>query len=98
MKRKAFISVASYIIIPVIILGFLSVFSVYISLAALSSVNNISEKIYEEQLENITTLDKINVQNERIQKLMLKLFYQVIRKRWSRCGPMWNLLSKKQIQ
>lgn len=74
MKRKAFISVASYIIIPVIILGFLSVFSVYISLAALSSVNNISEKIYEEQLENITTLDKINVQNERIQKLMLKLF------------------------
>lgn len=74
MKKRGFKSVASYIIIPVIILGILSAVSVYISLTALNNVNKVSEKIYEEQLENITVLDKISVRNERIQKLMLKLF------------------------
>lgn len=74
MKKKRFISVASYIIIPVVILGLLSIVSAYISLAGLNSVNNTSEKIYGKQLENITVFDKINIRNERIQKLMLKFF------------------------
>lgn len=74
MKKRGFRSIFAYIIIPVIILGLLSAVSVYISLTGIYSVNKVSEKIYEEQLENITILDKINVKNERIQKLMLKLF------------------------
>ena len=67
-------SVAAYIIIPVIILGLLSAVSAYISLTGLSNVNKVSEKICEEQLKNITVLNEIHVRNERIQKLMLKLF------------------------
>lgn len=74
MGKRGFKSVASYIVIPVIILGILSTISVYISLTALGSVNNASKKIYGEQLVNITVLDKISVRNERIQKLTLNLF------------------------
>ena len=74
MKKRRFISVAVYIIIPVLLLGFLSAVTVYISLNGFDNVNKVSEKIYGEQLENITVLDKINVRNERIQKLMLNLF------------------------
>lgn len=74
LKKNKFISVASYIIVPVMILGLLSVVSVYISLTGLNRVNNISEKIYGEQLGNITIFDEISIRNERIQKLMLKLF------------------------
>lgn len=74
MKKRRFISVAVYIIIPVLLLGFLSAVTVYISLNGFDNVNKASEKIYGEQLENITVLDKINVRNERIQKLMLNLF------------------------
>lgn len=74
MKKRRFISVAVYIIIPVLLLGFLSAVTVYISLNGFDNVNKVSEKICGEQLENITVLDKINVRNERIQKLMLNLF------------------------
>lgn len=74
MKKRRFISVAVYIIIPVLLLGFLSAVTVYISLNGFDNVNKVSEKIYGEQLENITILDKISVRNERIQKLMLNLF------------------------
>lgn len=92
MKKRRFVSVATYIIIPVVILALLSTVSAYVSLVGFNSVDNISEKICVEQLENITVLDRINVRNERIQKLMLKLFYQAIMKPWNRCGPMLNLL------
>ena len=74
MKKWRFISVAVYIIIPVLLLGFLSAVTVYISLNGFDNVNKVSEKIYGEQLENITILDKVSVRNERIQKLMLNLF------------------------
>lgn len=74
MKKRKFKSVAFYIVIPVIILGVLSVISAYISLTSLGSVNDASKKIYDGQLGNITVLDKISVSNERIQKLTLNLF------------------------
>lgn len=87
MKKRGFKSVASYIVIPVIILGLLSTVSVYISLTALSSVNKASERIYGEQLANITILDKISVRNERIQKLTLNLFLsgnkEVLEQAWA---------------
>jgi len=73
MKEKRQVSVAAYIIIPVVILGLLSGISMNISLEGLNQVNSASKKISEEQLENIAVLDKISIRSERIQKLMLEL-------------------------
>ncbi len=73
MKKARYISVAVYIIIPVIILGLISGISMNISLRGLSRVNNVSREISDEQLENIAVLDKISVRSERIQKYMFEL-------------------------
>ncbi len=73
MKKARYISVAVYIIIPVIILGLISGISMNISLRGLSRVNNVSQEISDEQLENIAVLDKISVRSERIQKYMFEL-------------------------
>ncbi len=73
MKKAGYISVAVYIIIPVIILGLISGISMNISLRGLSRVNNVSREISDEQLENIAVLDKISVRSERIQKYMFEL-------------------------
>ncbi len=73
MKKARYISVAVYIIIPVIILGLISGISMNISLRGLSRVNNVSREISDEQLENIVVLDKISVRSERIQKYMFEL-------------------------
>ena len=73
MKKARYISVAVYIIIPVIILGLISGISMNISLRGLSKVNDVSQEISDEQLENIAILDKISVRSERIQKYMFEL-------------------------
>ena len=73
MKKARYISVAVYIIIPVIILGLISGIPMNISLRGLSRVNNVSREISDEQLENIAVLDKISVRSERIQKYMFEL-------------------------
>ncbi len=73
MKKARYISVAVYIIIPVIIVGLISGISINISLRGLSRVNNVSREISDEQLENIAVLDKISVRSERIQKYMFEL-------------------------
>lgn len=73
MKKSRTRSVALYIIIPVIIIGILSWFSVNIVLSGLSKVNNVSQEISGEQLENIDVLDQISLNSERLQKIMFEL-------------------------
>lgn len=73
MKKARYISVAVYIIIPVIILGLISAVSMNISLTGLGRVNDVSREISDGQLENIAILDKISVRSERIQKYMFEL-------------------------
>ncbi len=73
MKKTRNRSVALYIIIPVIIIGLLSGFSINVSLSSLNKVNNASHKISDEQIENITVLNNISVRSERIQRIMYEL-------------------------
>ncbi len=94
MKKARYISVAVYIIIPVIILGLISGISMNISLRGLSRVNNVSREISDEQLENIAVLDKISVRSERIQKYMFELCLAgnktAMEQVWSETEPVIN--------
>ena len=73
MKKNRTRSVALYIIIPVIITGLLSWLSISISLSGFGRLNNVSHKISDEQIGNITILNKMNIRCERIQKIMYEL-------------------------
>ncbi len=73
MKKSRTSSIALYIIIPVVIIGILSWFSINVSLSGLGRVNDASHQISDEQLESITVLNKMSVSSERIQKLMYEL-------------------------
>ena len=73
MKKNRTRSVALYIIIPVIITGLLSWLSISISLSGFGRLNNASHKISDEQIGNITILNKMNIRCERIQRIMYEL-------------------------
>ncbi len=73
MKKNRTRSVALYIIIPVIITGLLSWLSISISLSGFGRLNNVSHKISDEQIGNITILNKMNIRCERIQRIMYEL-------------------------
>ena len=73
MKKNRTRSVALYIIIPVIITGLLSWLSISISLSGFGRLNNASHKISDEQIGNITVLNKMNIRCERIQRIMYEL-------------------------
>ena len=73
MKKNRTRSVALYIIIPVIITGLLSWLSINVSLSGFGRLNNASHKISDEQIGNITVLNKMNIRCERIQRIMYEL-------------------------
>lgn len=73
MKKSRTRSVAIYIIIPVILIGIISWFSVNVVLSGLGRVNDVSREITGEQLKNIDVLDQMGLKSERLQKVMFEL-------------------------
>lgn len=70
-KRRRFVSVKSKILLPVAILGLISVIIAFIGLSSVTTVQNKSKDISEKGLEATVLLDDLNLKFSDCQKLVL---------------------------